>query len=94
MNKQLTLVPNTISQKQYSTEKAHLFGSRLVLARIAWVALMMLIIAFFFANIPVYFEQLHTVCTRSLCAHWELTAANARALQQVGLSITAYEGGK
>jgi hypothetical protein len=47
MNKQLTLVPNTISQKQYCTEKAHLFGSRLVLARIAWVALMMLIIAFF-----------------------------------------------
>jgi hypothetical protein len=31
MNKQLTLVPNTISQKQYCTEKAHLFGSRLVL---------------------------------------------------------------
>ena len=45
MNKQLTLVPNTISQKQYSTEKAHLFGSRLVLPHIAWVALMMLIIA-------------------------------------------------
>jgi hypothetical protein len=90
MNKQLTLVPNTIGQKQCSTEKARLFGSRLVLARIAWVALMMLIIAFLFANIPVYFEQLHTVCTRSLCAHWELTPANAHALQQVGLSINTY----
>jgi hypothetical protein len=37
MNKQLTLVPNTISQKQYSTEKAHLFGSRLVLASLGGI---------------------------------------------------------
>lgn len=90
MNKQLTLDPITGSQHQYETTKIRLQGNRLTLARFVWVVLILLILVFFFANIPVYFVQLKTVCTHSLCAHWELTPANARALQDAGISTMLY----
>jgi len=55
-----------------------------------WAALIVLILAFFFANLPVYFAQLHTICAGSVCAPWQLTVANARALQDAGISVSLY----
>jgi len=62
----------------------------LVLVRFVWAALIVLILAFFFANLPVYFAQLHTICAGSLCTPWQLTPANARALQNAGISVSLY----
>ena len=62
----------------------------LLLARCAGAVLTVLLLAFFIANLPVYFAQLQMVCVRAVCAEWQLTPANARALQNAGLSISLY----
>jgi hypothetical protein len=61
-----------------------------VLVRFVWGALIVLILAFFFANLPVYFSQLRTICAGSVCAPWQLTTASARALQHAGISVNLY----
>jgi hypothetical protein len=61
-----------------------------VLVRFVWGALSVLILVFFFANLPVYFSQLHTICAGSVCAPWQLTTASARALQNAGISVNLY----
>jgi hypothetical protein len=65
-------------------------GRRLVLARAAWVTLAVLISAFFLANLPVYFTQLHTVCLHPPCARWQLTPASAHELGPLYLSPDGY----
>jgi hypothetical protein len=90
MNDQFTLTSNTIQHQQSMKKKTNLNGNILNLARYIWLILIILILAFFLANIPVYYSQLQTVCTHPLCAHWQLTLANVIALQKVGLSVTIY----
>jgi hypothetical protein len=90
MQNQLTLTSNTINHKQRIKEMTSLNGNLLNFSRCAWLILIILILAFFLANIPVYFAQLHTVCIHPLCAHWQLTPTNVEALQKVGLSVTIY----
>src|SRR6266700_4153099 len=80
----------TVSLELQGAEQTRLHGHWLVLARFVWTALIVLILAFFFANIPVYFAQLHTICAGSACARWQLTPANARALQNAGISVSLY----
>ena len=38
-------------------------GRWLPLGRVGWVALVVLTLAIFFASLPVYAAQLHTICT-------------------------------
>ncbi len=83
-------IPITVSQEHHGAEQTRLHSHWLVLARFAWAALIVLVLAFFLANIPVYFTQLQTVCIRSACAPWQLTPANAKALQNAGLSVSLY----
>jgi hypothetical protein len=82
--------PMTVSLELQGAEQTRLHRHWLVLARFVWTALIVLILAFFFANIPVYFAQLHTICAGSACARWQLTPANARALQNAGISVSVY----
>jgi len=80
----------TVSLEPQGAEQTRLHSHWLVLARFVWTTLIVLILAFFFANLPVYFAQLHTICAGSVCARWQLTVANARALQNAGISVSLY----
>ncbi len=90
MNTVPTPRPMTVSLELQGAERTRLHGHWLVLVRFMWAALIVLILAFFFANLPVYFAQLHTICGGSVCAPWQLTPANARALQDAGISVSLY----
>jgi hypothetical protein len=67
-----------------------LHGRLLLLARCAGAVLTIFLLAFFIANLPVYFALLQTVCVHALCPQWQLTPANARAIQNAGLSVSLY----
>jgi hypothetical protein len=84
-----TQLYSTVSQEQ-GTEQTRLRRYWLLLARVVWVVLVVLVVAFYFANLPVYFVQLQTVCLKGVCAQWQLTAANARTLHNAGFSIGLY----
>lgn len=73
-------------------EAAHtrLRGGWLVLARVGWSTLAALIVAYFLANLPAFFVQARTVCPHAPCAPWQLNAATAHAIQQIGLSPDGY----
>jgi hypothetical protein len=80
----------TVSLELQSAERTRLHGHWLVLVRFVWATFIILILTFFFANIPEYFTQLHTICAGSVCARWQLTLVNAKALQNVGISVSLY----
>jgi signal transduction histidine kinase len=65
-------------------------GNWLLLSRCAGAVLTVFLLAFFLANLPVYFAQLQTVCVHALCPHWQLNPANASAIQNAGLSVRLY----
>ena len=85
-----TQIYSIVSRNQQGTEHTRLRSYRLVLARMVWMVLVVLIVAFYFANLPVYFAQLQTVCVHGVCAQWQLTTANARTLHNAGFSIGLY----
>ncbi len=62
MNTAHTPRPMTVSLEPQGAEQTRLHSHWLVLARFVWTTLIVLILAFFFANLPVYFAQLHTIC--------------------------------
>ncbi|TMD69605.1 MAG: hypothetical protein E6I91_01685, partial [Chloroflexi bacterium] len=66
-------------------------GRWLLLARLGWVALVVLTLAIFFASLPVYVAQLQTLCDGTACANKVLlTPEQAGALKGIGLSPGAY----
>jgi hypothetical protein len=65
-------------------------GGWLVLARVGWVTVAALIVAYFLANLPTYFVQLRVVCLHSRCAPWQLNAVGAQAIQRIGLTPDGY----
>jgi hypothetical protein len=72
------------------TPDKRLRGRRLILARVAWVTVVTLIVAFFLARLPVYYAALQTVCTGATCGNTQPTPDSALALQKLGLSVGAY----
>jgi len=71
-------------------QNATLHGHWLLLARCIGAFLAVFLLAFFLVNLPMYFAQLQMVCVHALCPHWQLTPANARAIQNAGLSVNLY----
>ena len=65
-------------------------GQRLILARAAWAALVILTLGLFVAMLPAYFTQLQTVCVGSACATSQPTLADAQTPQTLGLSLNNY----
>jgi len=66
-------------------------GTWLLLARVMWVALVVLTLAIFFASFPVYVALLQTPCTGTACIYgFRLTPSQAGALKGIGLSLGAY----
>src|SRR6266487_841412 len=66
-------------------------GGWLVLARIVWVAVVVLALGLFIASIPTTFAALHNLCTAPSCTtSGPLTPADVQELQAVGLSMDFY----
>ena len=74
------------------SSKAHtrLSGSRLILARVAWVVVVTLLVALFLAMLPAYYTLLQTVCTGATCGLAQPTPDSALAIQRLGFSIGTY----
>jgi hypothetical protein len=65
-------------------------GHWLIVARIAWIACVVLTLVIFFACIPVYVAQLETICSGVGCAYRQLSHEQAATLQAFGLSLGSY----
>jgi hypothetical protein len=86
------LVPGqaTRSSDRSGAPGTRLYGRRLILARVAWVAMATLIVAAFFAMLPAYYTLLSTVCESAMCADWQPNPASALAIQNLGFSIGTF----
>jgi len=73
-----------------SAAHTRLSGSRLILARVTWVAVVTLIVALFLVMLPAYYTFLQTVCTGATCGPTQPTPASAQGIQKLGLSLGAY----
>jgi hypothetical protein len=88
--------PTAMAEHRDRRGPARLRGRGLLLARGAWVALVALTLAIFFASLPVYLAQLRTVCVGTYgaggvgCAWVQLSPEQAAVLQGVGFSPGAY----
>jgi hypothetical protein len=78
--------PTAMTESRERHSSARLQGRWLVLARVGWVALVILTLTIFFASLPVYIAQLQTPCAGSACGFQQLTPAQAGALTGMGLS--------
>jgi signal transduction histidine kinase len=79
-------VPEALHVRQDGT----LHGRWLVLTHCVGAILIVVLLAFFIANLPVYFAQLETVCVHEHCPHWQLTPVSTRVLQNMNLSLRLY----
>src|SRR6266851_4364805 len=79
-----------LSQEQHHEADTRLHGRWLLIARVAWVSLVLLTLAIFVVLLPSYLAQLQTVCSGPTCALVQPTAATAQAMQQLGLSVSSY----
>ena len=85
--------PTAITENPEQHSYAHLHGRWLVLARLSWVALVVLTLAIYFASLPVYLAQLQTICIGTfgtVCTYLQLTPDQAEALKGFGLSPGDY----
>ena len=80
----------SVSHEHKSDAGARLSGRLLMLARGAWVSLVLLTLATLVILLPSYFAQLQTVCSGPRCALVQPTSESLRALKQLGLSPSSY----
>src|SRR5579859_2021691 len=76
-----------------NTSDTRLRGSWLVLARGAWLTLLVLTLAIFFGSLPTYLTQLQTPCTATTwieCVYQQLTAGQVETLKGFGFSLGDY----
>ncbi len=74
-----------------SMADTRLRGGWLVLARVGWVAVVVLALGLFIASIPTTFADLHILCTAASCiSSGPLTPDYVRELQAWGLSMDFY----
>jgi fumarate reductase subunit D len=89
MNVQHAPTARTESRERHSSPR--LQGRWLLLARVGWVALVVLTLAIFFASLPAYLALLQTLCTGPACANEALlTPEQEGVLKGMGLSLGTY----
>ena len=86
---------NTLAQTNGRTETrntadTHLNRRWLILARIAWVVVVVLSLAVSIADIPLEFARLHIACVGSSCSGQQLTAGIVQELHHMNLSVDFY----
>jgi hypothetical protein len=79
----------TISSDRQNEAGTRLHGYWLVLARSAWVGLVILNLGAFVASFPVYIRSLYTPCT-TVCTAWQLSPDAAQALEKAGIPLGVY----
>ena len=86
------MAETTIGPGLRSTVSTRLHGHWLVSARVVWVVVVVFSLSIFIASLPAYYVQLQTICSGVTCAYsyGQLTPGTAQALQNLGLSISAY----
>lgn len=65
-------------------------GTWLVIARLAWVAILGLVVGIVIASIPTYFAYLHILTAHANPRGQQLTQEGLRALHALGLSLDSY----
>ena len=73
-----------------ATQNTLLYGHKLTIARVVWLVLVVLTLAFFIGSIPVYFAQLQTLCQTASCATGQLTNPTMHTLSSYNISINSY----
>src|SRR5436190_1076305 len=69
---------------------ALMHGAWLMLVRMVWLIIAVLNVGLYFASVPDYAAQLHTLCTNAPCPSLQLTEGKLAALQGLGLSVDSY----
>ncbi|HYX48866.1 MAG TPA: hypothetical protein VE843_03950, partial [Ktedonobacteraceae bacterium] len=90
MNPPSATIQTVTTNKLSGDENTLLHGHWLILARIAWIACVVLTLVIFFACLPVYIAQLETICSGVGCAYRQLSIEQATALQAGGFSLASY----
>ncbi len=83
-------VPTEATESRERHGSARLQGRWLLLARVGWLALVILTLAIFGASLPAYLAQLQTPCAGSACGFQQLTPGQAETLRGIGLSLGDY----
>src|SRR6266851_5208019 len=81
---------STKTRKRSHALDTRLHGRWLLLARVGWVALVILTLSIFFANLPVYLALLQTPCAGTTCKWQQLTHSQVETLKGMGLSPGDY----
>jgi len=82
--------PTAVTESRERHSYARVPGRWLLLARVGWVALVVLTLAIFFASLPVYIALLQTPCAGTACGYQQLTPEQAGALKGIGLFPDVY----
>jgi hypothetical protein len=90
LNDAIAPSPATRSSDRYGAPDTRLRGRRLIVARVAWIVVVALLVAFFLAMLPAYYTLHQTVCTGATCAIWQPTPDSAQAIEKLGLSLSTY----
>jgi hypothetical protein len=69
-----------------------LSGSRLLMARIMWLALVLPSVGFFVAGLPTYYAQIQRPCVNAVTCNFfgAMTARGLHALSAIGFSVRGY----
>jgi hypothetical protein len=75
-----------------STANTRLTGSRLIVARAVWLALVVPSVGLFVISLPVYYQQLQRVCDNPVCTNLAgaLPAQGLQELASIGFSVSGY----
>ena len=75
-----------------STATTRLTGSRLIVARAVWLALVVPSVGLFVISLPVYYQQLQRVCDDPVCTNLAgaLPAQGLQELASIGFSVSGY----
>jgi hypothetical protein len=73
-----------------SAPPAELRGRALLLARVVWVGVALLTAIFFISSIPHYLSAAHDACHAEPCVAGQLSPADVRILQELGISVDVY----
>jgi hypothetical protein len=75
-----------------NTADTHLSGTRLIIARAVWLALVIPSVGLFVASLPVYYAQIQRACVDPVTCNvaGALTAKGLQALTSIGFSASGY----
>jgi hypothetical protein len=83
--------PTTPSRVAHSAHSPHaLRGRWLTLARVGWLAVVLVTAIILFSGAPGYFSALHEACTAGPCIGGQLSPEETRSLDALGIPIGAY----